>query len=85
MRTISFHNEAFEEYNAWARTDKKLFVRLQRLILDAARDPFDGIGKPEPLKGNLAGYWSRRLTEEHRIVYKAVETDLFILKCNHHY
>ena len=85
MRTISFHNEAFEEYNSWALADKKMFVRLQRLILDAAREPFDGIGKPEPLKGTLAGYWSRRLTEQHRIVYKATETNIFILKCKHHY
>lgn len=85
MRTISFHEEAFEEYNSWTVTDRKLFVRLQRLILDAARDPFGGIGKSEPLKGDLAGCWSRRLTEEHRIVYKVTETSILIIKCKHHY
>ena len=62
-----------------------MFVRLRRLILDAARNPFGGIGKPEPLKENLTGYWSKRLTEEHRIVYKVTETSIFILKCKHHY
>ncbi len=85
MRAISFHQEAFEEYNSWALSDKKLFARLQRLILETARAPFEGLGKPEPLKGNFTGYWSRRLTEEHRIVYKVTDTSIFILKCKHHY
>jgi len=68
MRTIAFHQSAFDQYNEWALKDKKTFERLRRLIQETARTPFAGIGKPEPLRRELAGYWSRRITDEHRLV-----------------
>jgi toxin YoeB len=68
MRIIAFHQSAFEQYNEWALQDKKTFERLKRLIAETARTPFAGIGKPEPLKRELKGYWSRRITDEHRLV-----------------
>lgn len=60
MRVIAFHQTAFDDYRAWAKIDRKLFERIYRLIVETAKTPFDGIGKPEPLKGDLKGYWSRR-------------------------
>ncbi|MBA3768925.1 MAG: Txe/YoeB family addiction module toxin [Blastocatellia bacterium] len=84
MRIISFDAEAFDQYNSWAG-DKKVYARLQRLISDAARNPFDGIGKPEPLKGELRGMWSRGLTDEDRLVYQVTETGLYIVACRYHY
>ncbi len=69
MRTINFTATAFDEYNQWKRDNKKLQDRIADLITDILRDPFDGIGKPEPLKHQLKGFWSRRINEEHRIVY----------------
>lgn len=79
MRTVAFQQSAFDQYNEWASTDKKVFERLRRLITETARTPFAGIGKPEPLKGELKGYWSRRITDEHRLVYKATDEQLVIL------
>ena len=63
MKNVSFHQEAFEQFSDWAKTDKKLFERLHKLIVETARNPFDGIGKPEPLKADLKGYWSRRIND----------------------
>jgi toxin YoeB len=74
MKVIAFHQTAFEQYNEWAARDKKTFERVKRLISDTARNPFEGIGKPEPLKRQLKGYWSRRVTDEHRLVYKVTDT-----------
>lgn len=85
MRLVAFHQTAFDDYSAWAKTDKKLFERIHRLIVETAKTPFDGIGKPEPLKGDLKGYWSRRITDEHRLVYKATDTHLTIVACKYHY
>ncbi len=85
MRGISFDPEAFEQYSDWAKADKKLFERIRRLIIDTARDPFLGIGKPEPLRGSLRGYWSRRITDEHRLVYKVTDSHITILSCKFHY
>ncbi len=65
--------------------DKKLFDRLQRLISEVARNPFDGIGKPEPLKVDLKGYWSRRINDEHRLVYKVTDAQIIIVACKYHY
>jgi toxin YoeB len=67
---ISFTNAAFDQYRQWAREDKKTFKKLESLITEIMRDPFHGTGKPEPLKGNLSGHWSRRITDEHRVVYQ---------------
>ena len=85
MRVIAFHQSAFEQYNEWALRDKKTFERLRRLITETARTPFAGIGKPEPLKRELKGYWSRRITDEDRLVYKATEDQLIIVSCKYHY
>jgi toxin YoeB len=85
MRLISFHQDAFEQYNDWSKTDKKLFERIHRLIIETAKNPFDGIGKPEPLKNDLKGYWSKRINDEHRLVYKVNETQIIIIACKYHY
>jgi toxin YoeB len=85
MRIIAFHQSAFEQYNEWALSDKKAFERLKRLIAETARTPFAGIGKPEPLKRELKGYWSRRITDEHRLVYKVTDEQLIIASCKYHY
>jgi toxin YoeB len=85
LRTIIFHSEAFDQYNDWATSNKSLFDRIHRLIVEAARNPFTGIGKPEPLKGELRGYWSRRINDEHRLVYKVDEENLIIISCRSHY
>lgn len=69
----------------WQQTDKKVLKRLNQLIKEALRDPFDGIGKPEPLKANLSGWWSRRITGEHRLVYRTEENRLIIFQCRFHY
>ena len=83
MRVIAFHQSAFEQYNEWALRDKKTFERLRRLITETARTPFAGIGKP--LKRELKGYWSRRITDEDRLVYKATDDQLIIVSCKYHY
>jgi len=85
MRIIAFHQEAFEQYSEWAARDKKTFERLKRLISEAAKTPFEGIGKPEPLKHELKGYWSRRITGEHRLVYRVTDEQIVIASCKYHY
>lgn len=85
MRNVAFTKDAFHEYNQWFASDLKLVGRIQELIRDIDRDPFKGIGKPEPLKGNWAGYWSRRIDLEHRLVYKISEIQILIVKCKGHY
>ena len=85
MRIVAFHQEAFEQYSDWAKQDKKLFVRLERLIIETAKNPFDGIGKPEPLKADLKGYWSRRINDEHRLIYKVTDEQIIIVACKYHY
>lgn len=85
MRNVSFHREAFEHYGNWAKTNKKIFERLHKLIIETARNPFDGTGKPEPLKGDLKGYWSRRINDEHRLVYKVADEQIIIVSCKYHY
>ena len=84
MRLI-FSEHAWEDYLYWQRTDKKLLKRINALIQDIERSPFAGIGKPEPLKHALSGYWSRRINDEHRIVYKAEKDSLFIAQLRYHY
>ena len=85
MRIIAFHQEGFKQYSEWAKIDKKLFERVHRLIMETAKNPFDGIGKPEPLKANLKGYWSRRINDEHRLVYKVTEEQIIVVACKYHY
>jgi toxin YoeB len=85
MRKVGFHSEAFEQFNDWAKQDSQVFERLTRLIKETLRDPFGGIGKPEPLKHDLKGYWSRRITDEHRLVYKVTTEMVIIVSCKYHY
>lgn len=82
---IVFTKTAWEDYLYWQNNDKKMLKRLNLLIKDIARNPSEGIGKPEPLKLSLSGYWSRRINDEHRIVYKAENNQLIIIQCRYHY
>lgn len=82
---VAFYKTAYEDYNHWEETDKKVFRRIKDLIKDISRNPFEGIGKPEPLKHELAGYWSRRITDTHRLVYKVTNNTVYILSCKEHY
>lgn len=82
---IIFTASAWDDYTWFQEHDRKLIKRINLLIRDAARSPFDGIGKPEPLKGELSGYWSRRITQEHRLVYTATASELIIIACRYHY
>ncbi len=85
MRAIRFVPDAWDAYPSWQDQDIKTLKRLNRLITAAARDPFAGIGKPEPLRGELSGYWSRRIDEANRLVYRASDTELVIIACGYHY
>jgi toxin YoeB len=85
MQNITFAPEAFAQFNDWATQDKKIHRKIITLINDILRQPFTGLGKPEPLKHELSGYWSRRITDEHRLVYKVTETEIIILSCRFHY
>lgn len=73
------------EYLQWQQTDKKVLERVNELIRDTLRSPFVGIGKPEPLRGNLRGWWSRRITQEHRLVYRVDGDVLVVMQCRFHY
>lgn len=84
MRII-FSEVAWEDYLYWQKTDKKLLNKTNELIKAIIRTPFEGIGKPEPLKHGLAGYWSRRISDEHRLVYKVHDDCLLIAQCRYHY
>jgi len=85
MRIICFTTEAWDDYLFWQLTDKKTLRRINGLIKDAQRNPFAGIGKPEPLKYELAGYWSRRIDKVNRLVYTATEQEICIISCLYHY
>jgi toxin YoeB len=76
---------AWEDYLYWQEHDKKILHRINELVKDTMRNPFRGIGKPEPLKGKLAGNWSRRITDEHRLVYAVSNNRLHIIQCRFHY
>jgi toxin YoeB len=82
---LVFSERASEDYLRWQATDPKLLARINGLIKECLRTPFSGAGKPEPLRGPLSGWWSRRLTQEHRLVYKASEDGLLIAQCRYHY
>ena len=82
---VVFSKKAWRDYLYWQQADKKILKRINLLIKDAQRSPYDGIGKPEQLKHGLAGYWSRRINDEHRLVYKCVDNDLWIAQCRYHY
>ena len=82
---LMFASNAWEEYLYWQVTDKKLLKRINTLIKDIQRTPYTGIGKPEPLKHGLSGYWSCRINDEHRLVYKCNENTIFIAQLRYHY
>jgi toxin YoeB len=84
-RAIKFLPGAWEDYLYWQGQDKKTLKRINQLLTEAARDPFVGTGKPEPLVGNLSGYWSRRIDQTNRLVYRADDNDLVVLQCRYHY
>ena len=85
LRRIEWDYDAWEDYLYWQQQDKKTLKRINMLVKDTAREPFDGIGKPEPLKGQLTGFWSRRIDGENRLVYAVEETAIQIISCKGHY
>ena len=85
MKQVAFEEKAFEDFTNWATQDKKLYTKIIALIKDIKRTPFLGLGKPEPLKHELGGYWSRRINDEHRLVYKVTDTMIIIASCKYHY
>lgn len=82
---LSFHPQGWDDYLHWQQTDKAMLKRVNLLIRDIQRDPFTGLGKPEPLKFSFAGYWSRRIDDEHRIVYKVTDDEVIIAQLRGHY
>ncbi|MCJ8270121.1 MAG: Txe/YoeB family addiction module toxin [Psychrosphaera sp.] len=82
---LSFADVAWDDYLYWQKTDKKLVKRINLLIKEIKRHPFEGLGDPEPLKHNWSGYWSRRINLEHRLIYKVTDNALFIAQCRYHY
>ncbi|MDB5439386.1 MAG: yoeB [Caulobacteraceae bacterium] len=84
MRLI-FSEQAWDDYLYWQQADRKLVARINGMIKECSRTPFSGTGKPEPLRGELATWWSRRITQEHRLVYRPTEDGLLIAQCRFHY
>lgn len=82
---ILFDDNAWEDYLYWQKLDKNKLCRINELIKECTRSPFQGKGKPEPLKGNFSGYWSRRIDEEHRLIYSFENDVLTIISCRYHY
>jgi toxin YoeB len=85
VRNVHFDSGAWEDFLFWLASDRKTARRIVRLIAEIQRDPVTGIGKPEPLKGELSGYWSRRIDDQHRLVYRANDEEIKILKARYHY
>lgn len=82
---LSWAENAWEDYLYWQEIDKKTLKRINLLLKEIKRHPYEGLGEPEPLKHNWSGYWSRRIDREHRLVYKLSETNLIIAQCRYHY
>ena len=82
---VVFIEQGWEDYLYWQSHDKKILKKINTLLRDINRDPFNGIGSPEPLKHNLAGYWSRRITLEHRLVYRMLAGQIRVIQCRYHY
>jgi len=85
VSSLHFDRDAWEDFLFWLASDRKMARRIARLIAEIQRDPFAGIGKPEPLRGELSGYWSRRIDDEHRLGYRADDAELKMLKARYHY
>ncbi len=84
-RAISFTGDGWEDYLYWQSHDKQILKKINQLLKDCQRDPFSGIGKPEQLRHELSGSWSRRITDEHRLVYLVVDDEIRIVCCRYHY
>ena len=82
---LTFSSHAWDNYLYWQKIDKAILRRINTLIKEIQRHPYEGIGKPEPLKHGLSGYWSRRINDEHRIVYKVIDDQIFIAQLRYHY
>lgn len=82
---LAFEPNGWEDYLHWQATDKAMLRKLNRLIEECLRHPFEGTGKPEPLRGDLAGLWSRRIDREHRLVYRVTANSLEVVQCRYHY
>jgi len=82
---LSFADDAWDDYLYWQKHDKKILKKINQLIKEIQREPFKGLGEPEPLKYNWSGYWSRRITIEHRLVYKVIQNAILIAQCRYHY
>ncbi|MEO1643192.1 MAG: Txe/YoeB family addiction module toxin [Pseudomonadota bacterium] len=82
---LTFNEQAWSDYLYWQKTDKKTLRRLNEILKSIKRTPFEGIGKPEPLRGNLSGWWSRRLDHEHRLIYRVEGDTIQLLQCRYHY
>lgn len=85
MRKVAFVPAAFEDFTQWSTNDKKIYTKIVDLIKDIQRDPFKGLGKPEVLRHDLKGLWSRRITDIHRLVYEVKEEEVVIISCKFHY
>ena len=85
MSNLSFSENAWQDYLYWQTQDKKKLRRINQLLQDISRNGYDGLGKPEPLKGNLSGFWSRRIDDTHRLVYRVSDDMIEILQCRGHY
>jgi toxin YoeB len=85
MRNISFTAKGWDDLIEWSKNDRKIFDKISALIEESSKNPFKGTGKPEPLKHNLKGFWSRRITDEHRLVYSISDSEIKIVSCKYHY
>jgi toxin YoeB len=82
---LTFSDDAWEDYLYWQKQDKRMVERIKKLVKEVQREPFSGVGKPEPLKHALSGFWSRRITDEHRMVYQIEDDNLLIAQLRYHY
>ena len=85
IRLLAWTDDAWSDYVYWQGQDKKTLKRINKLITDTKRSPFEGIGKPEPLKENLSGFWSRRVDESNRLVYAVNDSHITVISCRYHY
>jgi toxin YoeB len=85
MMKITFSKNSWEDYVSWQKEDKKVLKKINQMIKDIQRNPFQGIGNPEPLKYDLSGLWSRRIDREHRLVYQVLYQEIIIYSCKYHY
>ncbi len=85
MKNIAFSPQAYKDFLSWLNEDRKIFIKITKLIQETAKNPESGSGKPEKLKHTLTGYWSRRINKEHRLVYRIQNESIIIISCKYHY